>query len=239
MGFEMIHNDISGIRPRSVTALPDPLDPHLIKVVLVQVLIPRPLKNVLTYRLVYHHVEDAPKLGECVWVPLGAQEVIGCLWDISSHQLTQDHLARSSRVKDVILRLRWLPVLPRSLRQLIDQIARYYHVTLGEALHLALPSFNLQRGFLFTHPEELALAQSLVVSSDHDSETLPVVQDQLSLFDDFIHTKDPSLSDRKLKQKNEVESVDLISRSMSIQSETVTSEKKIRCAKYRARSRTQ
>ena len=145
-------------------------------------------------------------------------------WDISSHQLTQDHLARSSRVKDVILRLRWLPVLPRSLRQLIDQIARYYHVTLGEALHLALPSFNLQRGFLFTHPEELALAQSLVVSSDHDSETLPVVQDQLSLFDDFIHTKDPSLSDRKLKQKNEVESVDLISRSMSIQSETVTSQ---------------
>ena len=177
IGYVMIHNDVSVVGRMSDSNQLDHASASPVCVSLVYVLIPRPLKTLLTYRLT-HHVEAVPQLGECVWVPLGTQEVIGCVWKRSDQTFSITDTRALGKTRAVILRLTWLPILSLSLRQLVEQIAKYYHVTLGEALNLALPSFSLQRGFLLTLPGDRP-EQHLINAETESAEDQP---HQLSLF---------------------------------------------------------
>ena len=136
MDSVMIHNDVSIDKCRPSSSQSDLAALQEFNETLVQVLIPRPLKTLLTYRI-RHQKDDLPQLGECLWVPLGGQELMGCLWKQLDLSTSQDHEQIRRKARKIILRLKWLPVLPQSLRDLIEQISQYYHVSLGEALHLA------------------------------------------------------------------------------------------------------
>jgi len=81
-------------------------------------------------------------------VPLGRQEVIGCVWSVDEERARSNLRGRAPR--EISGRLDGLPIIPPALRALIEQLARYYHCPLGEALRLSLPHITTQKGHSLT-----------------------------------------------------------------------------------------
>lgn len=114
---------------------------------IVSILIARPFDETFSY-LCPSELEGQLEEGKLVLVPLGRAEVVGCIWSLD-HALAQAQLSgRSARPISGILE--GLPILPNNIRLLIEQLARYYHCPLGEALKLALPTISLQKGLTLT-----------------------------------------------------------------------------------------
>ena len=130
-----------------------------LKCAVVHVLIPRPFHQPFTYRVEQGKIDFPLIQGDWVLVPLGKREqVIGCVW---STEVEYD--GELDRLKEVTLAVSWLPRLPHSLLQLITTLSHYYHVPIGEALGLALPSLLPQKVFLVqdVEPSEVNLSPSI------------------------------------------------------------------------------
>lgn len=116
------------------------MNTHCLEV--AQILIPRPFDRPFSYLFKYGEGHRGLRLGEAVLVPLGKEFVVGYVWEIEREG------DQSDKLREIRCALPWLPLLPAGLRELITMLSRYYHVPLGEALGLAVPSLPTQRGAL-------------------------------------------------------------------------------------------
>lgn len=114
---------------------------------IISVLIARPLGEPFSYQCP-PELLDGLEEGRLLLVPLGRQEVIGCVWSMDQELARQGLGKRAPRVISGVLE--GLPALPKALIELIKQLARYYHCPLGEALRLALPHITTQKGHSLT-----------------------------------------------------------------------------------------
>jgi primosomal protein N' (replication factor Y) len=98
----------------------------------VDVVVPSPLKEPLTYAVPSRFHEDICR-GMRVTVPVGKRKVTGIVFDISSKSSRAD-------MKEIIALCDDRPILDASLLRLCHWIAEYYMTSLGQALAILLPS---------------------------------------------------------------------------------------------------
>ena len=108
----------------------------------VQVILPRPLAETYTYRILTDEPEKL--IGQWVLVPLGKEQILGCIFSLTKKQ----HIA-SHKVKDILIVFKGVQKLPFSLLQLIEKLAHYYFVPIGEALRLVLPRWVAQTTYIY------------------------------------------------------------------------------------------
>jgi primosomal protein N' (replication factor Y) (superfamily II helicase) len=124
--------------------------------VLVHVLLPRPFQRPFTYQ-VPAQLEGRVEAGSLVIVPLGKQELVGCVWAEpvidQGEGSAQSGSANKAALRPLLGLLEGAPRLPLVLRQLLERLATYYHCPLGEALKLALPQLSTQRALSLCEQE--------------------------------------------------------------------------------------
>ena len=113
----------------------------------VQVILPRPFEETFTY-CVSSDKSEKDLLGAWVLVPLGREHVLGCIYSV-----TKESRVASQKLKDVIVLLSGVKKLPQSLLKLIEQLANYYFVPIGEALRLAMPRWISQTAYIYKEVE--------------------------------------------------------------------------------------
>lgn len=116
-----------------------------------QVIIPLPIDMIFYYKVPNHfHLS----IGDHVIVPFGnAQQLreenghlqIGCIFKL----LDQDPKPEIKK-KAILQHLSHLPPFNEKLLTFLDQLAKYYHITIGEALKLAQPISKKQQSLLLT-----------------------------------------------------------------------------------------
>ena len=111
----------------------DPKMPHLITV-LVQAPAHSRIPSALSYAC-----NSSPEPGTLVRVPLGRREVLGVVWTAAPDSGSDDSKA-PEQLRHVSAVLDSLPALDANWRSLVSFTARYYHRSVGEVAHAALPT---------------------------------------------------------------------------------------------------
>jgi primosomal protein N' (replication factor Y) len=100
--------------------------------VYLQVALPTPLRKTFEYRAgKIPHLE----VGSRVYVPFGPRKLVGIVVAIQSQPFSQN-----IKLKSIIECLDAEPVFSKSMLQLVEKVAGYYHHSLGETLFSALPA---------------------------------------------------------------------------------------------------
>jgi primosomal protein N' (replication factor Y) len=138
----------------------------------VEVLLPLPIEGLFTYKI---PTQLSINQGDLLIVPFGNaksnQEDEGHLQIACAYRLLTQDPCPNIRKKFVISVLKQLPNFPNQLLQFLSKLSRYYHISWGEALKLALPTTRLQKVMLPSAKGKIAYEELSLKPFDDLSDT--------------------------------------------------------------------
>jgi len=155
--------------------------------IILQVAIPSPLRNTFDY-LPPEDQGQKIEPGMRVLVPFGKQKLIGFV-----HAVTATSEIAASKLKAILSVLDNEPLIPKSIMELINWTAEYYHHPLGDVFANAIPSLlreERKKPYIYSKLEAIATqqanAQSKINLNQEQQHSLSTIEQHLHEFKTFL-----------------------------------------------------